>query len=347
MCIDEAAEVGVIGCFTTDTSDLFRLEADELAGEELTREFEAAVEPADRKRLLEAYTDRRFALVHADRSVSELLLEADDVMRLELKFRESLRVTRRLYDLIAERITCPFGFEISLDETAAKTSPAEALFYLAEWTELGLPVQFFAPNIGFGKRADYTGDMEALRRHASELHAVADLYGARLSIHSGSGSTPESGKGPGTYEALVAATEGELKYKISGVYYELVLEMLAAEPAGSAARALYERIFDDVHIFTTEQSAAGRGLASPLLADQLAEYDAQLKSGEREPRDPRATFFRFYSWTAMNIRDDRGRRHHREALVELVRSDEALAAKITDETKALTLRLIDGLGFAS
>ena len=346
--IDEAAETGVVGCFTTDTSDLFWLDADRLGEEQVRSEFAEQYDAQAAAELLQRYAQpQSFPAAYGDPVT--VTLSPLEAMRLALKFRESLRINADIYRYCAEKLgDRPFSFEISLDETEAMTSPHETLFYLTEWKALGLPCHYFAPNIGFAKRADFTGDMEALRSRVKQHHAIAQgVFGAMLSIHSGSGTTPYSGKGEGTYEAVLAGAGGSVKYKISGVYFELLMELLAAQSAESEGRKIYDRIFDAVLQLTRDEVAQGGPLAQPLLIRQLEEYDRQIAHDPKMKRDPRADFFRFTSYLALNMRDENGKRYFREALVEFVQSDEAFRATHNHEVEALTLRLIDGLDFAN
>lgn len=348
MAIDEAVATGVVGCFTTDTSDLFWLQADRLEPAEVGDVFAERFSFSEAEELLARYTnDFTFPAPGA----KEVTISIDELqaMRLALKFQESLKINARIYGYCQERLSPqPFTFEISVDETADMTDPRETLFYLTEWKARGLPCHYFAPNIGFGKRADFTGDMTALERRVRQHHAIAQgVSGALLCIHSGSGRTPYSGKGEGTYEALLSGTGGDLKYKISGVYYELLMEMLAARPAHSEGRELYEQIFAAVLKLLRAQVKQQGPLAQPLLLEQLDQYDKQVARDPKCRRDPRADFFRFNSYLALNMRDEVGKRYFRDGIVNYVKADRAFKTRFDEEVKGLTLRLIDGLQLAN
>ncbi len=347
LAVDEAAATGVVGCFTTDTSDLFWLEADRLSAARVRKLFAERFKPTEARKLLARYGRKRTFKAPGGKQVS-VSISGVRAMRLALKFQDSLKINAQIYRYCKRKLgRKPFSFEISLDETADMTDPKETLFYLTEWKALGLPCHYFAPNIGFGKRADFKGDMAALERRTRQHHAIAQgVSKALLSIHSGSGTTPYSGKGKGTYEALLAATGGELKYKISGVYFELLMEMLAALAPRSKGRKLYNEIFDAVLKLLKTEVRKGGPLAQPLLIEQLDKYDRQVKRNPRKKRDPRADFFRFNSYLALNMRDEAGKRYFRDALVKYVKGDQEFRSRFDEEVKALTLRLIDGLDFA-
>jgi hypothetical protein len=341
--VDEALSTGHVNCFTVDTSDLFDLRASSLSVAQLRAAFERTCRGSGE--LLGRYAGRRFAF--AGKGKNNLTVTEPEAMRLALKYGKSILVNGRIYDYIAGRMGMPFGFEISLDETKDRTKEVELLFYLNEWKKTGRHADFVAPNIGFRKRMDFSGDLKSLEEHVARLSAIARSFGVLLSIHSGSGTTPYSGKGVGTYGALLRGSGGRLKYKISGVYYELLLQILASFPSRSKERALYNEIFDSVYRYLGDQVRDNGPLASQLLERQLTTYRRQLKEEKAKARDPRAAFFRFNSYLALNLRDERGRRRFRGGLVRHYGRNLLLKGRVDRETERLTLRLIDGLRFSN
>ncbi len=345
--VDEAIEHGHVDMFTTDTSDLFWLRADELPSEEVNKVFEKKFSPEQKSHYLSLFANKKFTFKKSTGERFALQLSEEEVKRLALKFHDSIDVNQRIFEYIQKRIRNPFGFEISMDETEAKTAVPELLFYFKEWTERGLPVDYVAPNIGFKKRADYDGDLAELEDLAARHAAVAASFsGALLSIHSGSGTTPYSGKGPGTYEALLRATGSKLKYKISGVYYELFMELLAAFPENTDERQLFEDIFASVLKYLENEIEIGGPLATPLLQKQIEQYHKDVAKGVSGKFNPRADFFRFHSYLAMNFRDAHGKRIYRNRLTALYDFSKAYREKVDAEVEALTDRLIEGLKFA-
>jgi len=343
LAINEALSTGHVNCFTVDTSDLLDLRAGSLGGAKLREEFKRGSRTYDE--LLSRYSGRTFEFTGRERF--GLRIQEVDTMRLALRYGKSIAVSGQIYDYIKERIGRPFGFEISLDETMGKTKEVELLFYLNEWKSTGRHVDFVAPNIGFRKRTDFRGDLRSLERHVARLSEISRSFGALLSIHSGSGTTPYSGKGRGTYSVLLKGSGGALKYKISGVFYELLLQILASYPPKSNERKLYNQIFDAVYEYLTEQVANDGPLASDLLERQLSSYRRGVKKGRIRRREPRAVFFRFNSYLALNFRDERGERCLRKGLVELYGGNPLLREKVDEETEKLTTRLLDGLCYSN
>ncbi len=338
--VREAVSTGFIRFYTVDTCDLIRYGADRMSRSEIDALFE---EIESSKDLLRRYSGRRFVAVGESGRQYVYRFAEDDVKRLAVKYWRSLEGVERVYAILREETPWEFGVEIAFDETPHITRPVEMLFFLNELWERGVPVDYIAPNVGFEKKRDYSGSLAELYWRVDEDAAIALRYGALLSFHSGSGSTPWSGKGPGVYEALLAATGRRLKYKVSGVYYELLLEVLESEPPGSRARRFYEEIYEAVIEYVRREVEERGPLYSRVMEEQLRRYEQIVgEIGYRYP--PWADIFRYYSFLALNLREGR-RRRYREEIVELYMNDGVLRGKIDDAVRELTLRLIRGLEF--
>ncbi|MHA1310199.1 MAG: tagaturonate epimerase family protein [Candidatus Helarchaeota archaeon] len=343
MCIDEAIETGYVNVYTVDSSDLFNLQVESMSEKELSEQFETK---CSNKMIIDDYVNKEFFFKSISGDELYLIYNENDVMKLELKFRKSLQVNKIIFDYIKKHMKRPFGFEISLDETIELTQENELHFYLEEWKKLGGEVGFIAPNIGFKKRQDYMGNISDLRRRVEWLSTIAKKYNTILSIHSGSGTTPYSGKGPHTYDVLLKGTDNSLKYKISGVYYELLLELLEKQPEKSRAKNLFNQIFNEVLKFLDDQIDQNTNFATDLLKTQIDNYyKDRNKTGEHY--QVRADFFRFNSYLALNFRNKKGERYIRDALINLYLTDQKFKNLIDYEVEQLTTRLIVGLNFSN
>ncbi|MFO8057726.1 MAG: tagaturonate epimerase family protein [bacterium] len=337
--LDEAIYTGVVRAFTTDTSDLFDEEIEKKKGSPLTKAFKNAFSKEEQDRLLKTYVGR-FRFKAADGKPVRIELTKERLMMTALKFKKSIEINARIYEDIRKRMKHPFSFEVSMDETENPTPAAQLYFYLAEWKHLGHDCDFVAPNIGFKKREDYTDNLTTLRNRVRSLHAIAQNFGALLSFHSGSGSSPYSGKGQDVYPVLLECTGKRLKYKISGIYFELLMEILAGHKKGTDARILYELIHKEVMDFLRGQIENQGQLDSRILRKQVSVYDSA-----KQMFDPRADAFRYHSFLALNFRDQKGRRYFRDRLIRLYNEDFKLKKQIDQEMEALTSRLIEGLQF--
>ena len=195
-----------------------------------------------------------------------------DVLRLAVKFGESLKLNEGLFDFIRqEKSGAPFDFEPSIDEAETLTTPQELFFYMHWLKQRGRPAQLVPPNLGFKKRQAYPVAMETsaatgvgltdyvhhkmwpelaprvareflgwpldeLSHRVRQLAEVARHFDGTLSIHSGSGKQAE------VLQSIGRSTAGRVNYKISGELQLQLFDTLSEQPADSPWRALYERM---------------------------------------------------------------------------------------------------------
>lgn len=282
QAIEEAVATGTVRAFTTDTSDLFDFEAESLKGKALRKLFLAEYPAEERDRIIASYVGKhRFK--GGDGKPVRLEITRERAMKLALKYKGSIEVNARIHQEIASRMKHPFAFEISMDETEKTTPPADVFIYIGEWKALGMPCDYVAPNVGFRKRRDFTERMDMLKNRVRALGAIAAHYDVMLSFHSGSGLSPFAGKGKNVYETLLECTGHRLKYKISGVYFELLMELLAGHKKGTDARILYELIHAELMDYLMEQMERKGSLSSDLLKKQLEARKASKTKWTQEP----------------------------------------------------------------
>lgn len=346
--VDEAISTKYVDFFTLDTCELVNLEADKLSEKEIETLFSEKISEKDGKKIIEKYVNRDFVFIGSSGKPFRIKFNEKLVKRLVVKYLDSINLALELYNYIRMKmfdLGKPFGIEIALDELPELTKDYELLFYLKELNDRGLRVDYIAPNIGFKKKKDYTGSLVELRDRVERLSAIARSFGCLLSFHSGGGEKPFSGKGPGVFKTLLKATNHALKYKISGSYVEIILEIMEKSPPGSKPRRLYEEIFTEVYNYLRECLDKGKELCSPVIAQLLEEYDQNVKKGIIKPYSLEAEFFKRFSFIALNIRDKAGRRYLREGIVELYENDPEFKLKVNKYVKLLTIYLIDGLKF--
>ncbi len=288
--------------FTTDTSRLFRLEADTRHPNAWT---DAQVDEAFAKNLTD---DERGWLLNeftAPKQVEGYTYDFSppEVRRLAVKFSESLKLNEELYDFIREQKSgAEFDFEPSIDEAATLTTPKELFFYMYWLQARGRPAGLVPPNLGFKKRQAYPEELGPLKDYAahkmwpdlvpavesrfggdpvaelaarvSDLAAVARRFDGTLSIHSG------SGKQARVLEMIGQATAGRVNYKISGELQLQLLDVLSEQPEASPWRALYERMVDRCREFASQNAFGEESeLAEIYKAKGLEYYLGDRDSG--------------------------------------------------------------------
>jgi len=109
-----------------------------------------------------------------------------DFKRMVLVYLPAINHARSIYtELIAGS---DIDFELSIDETQSTTSPQSHLFVADELISQGVEITSLAPRfVGeFQKGIDYRGDISAFEQDFLVHSQIADKFGYKISIHSGS-----------------------------------------------------------------------------------------------------------------------------------------------------------------
>ncbi|MDO4572319.1 MAG: tagaturonate epimerase family protein [Clostridia bacterium] len=161
---------------------------------------------------------------------------AAEFMRACLIYGEALRHAEDIYRThIAGR---PVDFEISIDETLTPTSPAQHYFVAAELVRRGVRFATIAPRFcgEFQKGVDYIGDRARFERELAAHAAIADHFGYKLSIHSGSDKFS-------VFPAIGRLSRGRFHVKTAGTsWLEAVRVAAMADPA----------LYRELHAFALE-----------------------------------------------------------------------------------------------
>jgi hypothetical protein len=337
--------------FTTDTSRLFELHADPRHPQAwsdavVAEKFEAVFTAEERRWILDEFT-KPFQMQERAYSLSR-----EQVLRLAVKFGQSLKLNEDLYDWIghvksSEGAEAAFDFEPSLDEADTLTTPEELLFSM-HWLKVrGRPAQLVPPNLGFKKRQAYptaiasgpeagvgleeyvqhkmwgelmprvAGEfggrpLAELGARVRELAAVARFFNGTLSIHSGSGKQAE------VLEEISKATAGRVNYKISGELQLQMFDVLREQAPGTYWRDLYERMAARANRFA---AAGAFGEESELAARYLEMGKASSLGDASRGRVDGNLFLVFWVGNLVGTRDldspDGDRRFFKEKLDEL------------------------------
>ena len=333
--------------FTTDTSRMFILEADTRhpnawSDAEVERKFGEIFSAGERAWILGEFVKR----VPVEDAAYDFT--RGDVLRLAVKFGQSLKLNEELFDFIQrEKQGGAFDFEPSIDEADTLTTPEELFFYM-QWLKLrGRPAQLVPPNLGFKKRQAYPSAMdtapatgvglkdyvhhkmwpelaprvaekfrgrpiEELAHRVRALAAVARHFDGTLSIHSGSGKQAE------VLESIGRSTAGRVNYKISGELQLQLFDVLSEQPAGSPWKALYERMAERCDDFAARGAFGGE---SELAAQYRAAGKGSYLGNADRGRVDGNLFLVFWAGNMVGSRDvkapDGDRRFFKEKLDEL------------------------------
>lgn len=103
-------------------------------------------------------------------------------------YGDALDFAQRIYDRFFRDGKANADFEISIDETATPTTPAQHYFVAAELARRDIKPATVAPRFcgEFQKGIDYIGDLDQFDRELAVHAAIARRFGYKLSVHSGS-----------------------------------------------------------------------------------------------------------------------------------------------------------------
>ena len=184
---------------TLDCSEHIHGEVGELSEEEVERRYGAHPE------LEKRYLGKSFLVEDY-----EIRFEAAELRRIALIYGETIEFAASVYHRFAEGT--PLDFELSIDETATPTTPAQHFFVASELKRLGVRPATVAPRFcgEFQKGIDYIGDVEQYAAEFAVHAAIARRFGYKISIHSGSDKFsvfPVSGRlSHGTFHVKTAGT---------------------------------------------------------------------------------------------------------------------------------------------
>lgn len=115
-----------------------------------------------------------------------ITLSEKDLEESVLIYYDAVLYMKKIYDEFV--VPNKLDFEISVDETIVPTTPANHFFVANELKRLGVVCETLAPKFygEFQKGIDYIGELDRFEREYRVHEALAEYFGYRLSIHSGS-----------------------------------------------------------------------------------------------------------------------------------------------------------------
>lgn len=211
--IEATAEAGFT-MFTIDPGRHVVDDADTMDGSRLAERFEQLdyetlnLSRLDLKRL---YEGKSFSLVGG----GKVSLEGLSFARAAVKYGNAIAHTARMYRHLHKVAGGDFDLEVSVDETASPTTPAEHFYFASELRRLGVRWVSLAPRFlgRMEKGVDYIGDLDEFRRSfAGHIGVMRTLGPYKISIHSGSDKFS-------IYPIIAEMTTGCVHLKTAGTSY--------------------------------------------------------------------------------------------------------------------------------
>ena len=178
--VDYAVKIGC-SMITLDCTEEINNDIVELNDEELDKRFNQ-LDPDQIKYFNDTYLNKTFNLGDG-RSVK---FTKHDVEESVLTFYDAILFAAGIYT----KFVVPYNldFEISMDETPYQTTNPNHYFFANELNRRGITPVTMAPRFygEFQKAIDYIGDTKRFEREYVIHEAIAEHFGYKLSIHSGS-----------------------------------------------------------------------------------------------------------------------------------------------------------------
>ncbi len=138
---------------------------------------------AEREKWEEKYSNKSFKVGEFNFNISE-----DDLVRMACVYGGAIHHSVDIYHNLIAKCDRSIDFEMSIDETLTSTSPASHYFVAAELIDADVEITSLAPRFcgEFQKGIDYIGDLEQFTEEFSIHCAIAEHFGYKISVHSGS-----------------------------------------------------------------------------------------------------------------------------------------------------------------
>lgn len=196
--------------FTLDPSEEVDQQADSYDWATLSEKFAVV---RDQFPWVEEYRSRTVRLAHKSIEFDERTV-ARAAVKYGKAISRAISLARSVADE-AERQGRPFELELSVDETAEPTTPAEHFIIAEQLRNAGVSLVSLAPRLigGFEKGVDYKGNLAELEASLKVHAEIADQLGPyKLSLHSGSDKLS-------MYPVLARVTRGRFHVKTAGTSY--------------------------------------------------------------------------------------------------------------------------------
>ena len=130
-----------------------------------------------------AYLGKNFSV-----GTNVIRFDRETLQEILLTYGATLAFIKEINETFIKNHKQPVDFELSIDETMTPTTPAAHYFMAAETEKAGIVLYSVAPRFcgEFQKGIDYIGDLSLFEADFAAHAAIADHFGYKISVHSGS-----------------------------------------------------------------------------------------------------------------------------------------------------------------
>jgi hypothetical protein len=196
---------------TLDCSEHIRNDVLSLSFEEVKAQYKP------NKELEEKYLGKTF-----EAEGHKITFDEDSFMRMSLIYNEAIDFAVSIYNRFFAGKEDALDFEISIDETATPTEPAQHFYVASELISRGVVPATIAPRFcgEFQKGIDYIGDLSQFAEEFSVHAAIARKFGYKISVHSGSDKFS-------VFETVGKYTQGRFHIKTAGTNWLEAMKIVA------------------------------------------------------------------------------------------------------------------------
>ncbi len=313
--IDLCARAGFL-MFTIDPGDHVDDQADNYDLAQLAKKYQAL--PWDQLAISQADCLKRYAGTF-DLDTTKLTITDQQVIRAAVKYAGAVAHTVAMFrHLLKNKDRGDFELEVSVDETASPTSPAEHYYIASELRRLDVQWVSLAPRFvgDFEKGIDYKGDLKAFEDDFRVQAAIARQLGPyKLSIHSGSDKF--------SIYPIAAKIAGDLLHvKTAGTSYLEALRVIS-----QVQSPLFREILD----FARDRYPTDR--ASYHVSAELSNVPASADLGDHqlpamlEADDSREVLHVTFG-SVMTVKDNDGNYIFRQRLLDTLHEHEEAYQKV-------------------
>ena len=229
----------------------------------------AKLDPAFRQTMEAEYLNKEFAVAGY-----KIGFDPETLQRILLTYGATLAYIKEIYEDFIRPQTQEIDFELSIDETTTPTTLAAHYFMAAESAKAGVFLYSVAPRFcgEFQKGIDYIGDLAQFEKEFAAHVALADHFGYKISVHSGSDKFS-------VFPIVGQYTKGRVHVKTAGTNWLEALRVICRKDP-----ALFREICDFAHASFAEATKLYHVTTDLNKIPQTAEMtDAQLERMLNEP----------------------------------------------------------------
>lgn len=119
---------------------------------------------------------------------AQITFDKQTLMQCMLVYAKAIDFMEEIFKDVIEKAPHAVDFEVSIDETAVPTTPEAHWFIASELAQRKVQAQSMAPRFcgEFQKGIDYIGDLTQFEKEYNLHTKIAEAFGYRVSVHSGS-----------------------------------------------------------------------------------------------------------------------------------------------------------------